>query len=200
MAWTIPADWTTSELVIASKMNTHVRDNLNYLYSQIASQFFLSAGGGAPSTTNGCDGALQIEFTTNDRDFVGSAFAPDVAEIIQWTSILPTDYGGGTITAKFYWYSPDGGTDATVWALQASAIDNSDPLDDVWGGAQTVIDDSNANNDLNITASTPAISIANSPAAGNMVQFRGYRSGNSVDDTMATDAILLMVVVNYTRA
>lgn len=31
MAWTAPATWAVSEVVLASKMNTHVRDNLNYL-------------------------------------------------------------------------------------------------------------------------------------------------------------------------
>jgi hypothetical protein len=31
MAWTAPATWSVSELVTASKMNTHVRDNLTYL-------------------------------------------------------------------------------------------------------------------------------------------------------------------------
>lgn len=31
MAWTAPATWSVSEVVTASKMNTHIRDNLNYL-------------------------------------------------------------------------------------------------------------------------------------------------------------------------
>jgi len=31
MAWTTPRTWVTSELVTASVMNTHVRDNLNHL-------------------------------------------------------------------------------------------------------------------------------------------------------------------------
>src|SRR5262245_46460563 len=31
MGWTAPATWAVSEVVTASKMNTHVRDNLDYL-------------------------------------------------------------------------------------------------------------------------------------------------------------------------
>lgn len=31
MAWTAPATWSVNEIVTASKMNTHVRDNLTYL-------------------------------------------------------------------------------------------------------------------------------------------------------------------------
>ncbi len=33
MAWTSPRTWTTGELVTAAIMNTHVRDNLNALFS-----------------------------------------------------------------------------------------------------------------------------------------------------------------------
>lgn len=33
MAWTTPRTWVTSEVVSASLLNTHVRDNLNALYS-----------------------------------------------------------------------------------------------------------------------------------------------------------------------
>lgn len=32
-AWTTPRTWVSGELVTASMMNTHVRDNLNYLFS-----------------------------------------------------------------------------------------------------------------------------------------------------------------------
>jgi len=31
MAWTAPATWSVSEVVVASKMNLHIRDNLSYL-------------------------------------------------------------------------------------------------------------------------------------------------------------------------
>lgn len=34
MSWTEPRDWTTGEMITASIMNTHVRDNLDYLKSQ----------------------------------------------------------------------------------------------------------------------------------------------------------------------
>lgn len=34
MAWTAPASWSVSEIVIASKMNAQIRDNLKYLKGQ----------------------------------------------------------------------------------------------------------------------------------------------------------------------
>lgn len=35
MAWTIPRNWTAGELITALIMNTHIRDNLNYLKGQV---------------------------------------------------------------------------------------------------------------------------------------------------------------------
>jgi len=36
MAWTTPRTWVSGELVTASMMNLHVRDNMNYLYANLA--------------------------------------------------------------------------------------------------------------------------------------------------------------------
>lgn len=41
MAWTNPRTWNTGELVTASLLNTHLRDNLNYLYQEVALPQFI---------------------------------------------------------------------------------------------------------------------------------------------------------------
>ena len=33
MAWTTPRDWVAGEVVLASQLNTHIRDNENYLFN-----------------------------------------------------------------------------------------------------------------------------------------------------------------------
>ena len=43
MAWTAPRTWVTGELVTASIMNAHIRDNFNYLFSSNGGQAFNSA-------------------------------------------------------------------------------------------------------------------------------------------------------------
>lgn len=35
MSWTTPRTWVASEVVTAAMLNTHIRDNLNYLFSSI---------------------------------------------------------------------------------------------------------------------------------------------------------------------
>jgi len=43
-AWTIPRTWVVNEVVTASIMNTHVRDNLNFLYSNSMGGFQIARG------------------------------------------------------------------------------------------------------------------------------------------------------------
>jgi len=73
--WTAPRTWVTGEIVTAAQMNTHLRDNLEYLKAQDdAGMLYRGAGTAAqPSTTSGSfvdvDSSLVLSFTT-----VGAAF------------------------------------------------------------------------------------------------------------------------------
>lgn len=56
MAWTAPATWSVSEIVTASKMNTHVRDNFAYLKGQagtVAIEDTISLGPATAGPTSG---------------------------------------------------------------------------------------------------------------------------------------------------
>lgn len=44
MAWTTPKDWAVDEQLTASKMNTHLRDNLNALKSPPSAQYVCNQG------------------------------------------------------------------------------------------------------------------------------------------------------------
>jgi hypothetical protein len=114
---------------------------------------------------------------------------------------MPSDYNGGTITAVFYWVSPNATANSVVWGIQARAYNDSDALDQAFGTAQTVTDANNsAIDDVNISAATSAITIGGTPAAGSYVQFRVYRDGAAGGDTLTAVAELLSVRITYTRA
>jgi len=200
MAWSTPRDWTTDEVVTAANMDTYISDNLTYLYTQVSSQFMLSSKGGTPSTTSGCAGAVQVEFGTNDVDLYSCAFDGTAVEYMQWSHPMPSDYGGGTVTAKFFWYCPSADTDSVKWGLQGTCLGDGDAIDATWGTVQEVTDANNADKDLNITAATAAITIANTPVAGDMVQWRVQRDPtDGEDDLDGIDALLLWVAITYTR-
>lgn len=66
MAWTAPRTWTTAELVTASMLNTHVRDNLTSLYD--------AHGAMAQSTGysfNGAGAFTKIQITSEQWDPFG---------------------------------------------------------------------------------------------------------------------------------
>lgn len=175
-------------------------ENDNYLDSKINSQIQIGAGGWTPSVTNGAS-ANSFETTTNALTISMLDFSNSGGKVYAEAGfVLPSDYDGGTITAKFHWLAQDASTNSVVWGCQGVAFADDDAIDTAYGTAQEVTDANLANGDVNISAATSAITIAGSPAAGEWAQIRIYRdSGNGSDDLAAT-ASLLSVVLTYTRS
>ena len=160
----------------------------------------LTAAGGWPSLTNGCQPPQSAQTTTNQVNFYYLGF-PDGATttFANWAIPMPADYNGGTITAVFYWVAGNASTNSVVWGLAARAYADSDVLDQAFGTQQQVTDANQANDDVNISAATPAITIGGTPAAGNFVQFRANRDPANASDTLAATAELLAIRITYTR-
>jgi hypothetical protein len=153
-----------------------------------------------PSTTNGAQANTKLELGTNDVDVYHLAFDPTTQEFAQATVAMPTDWNAGTVTAVFYWMHPATTTNfGVVWQLEGRAFANDDALDQAWGTLQEIADTGGTTSDLYISGATPAITLAGSPAAGQLVQFRIGRQPADGSDTMAVDAFLLGVMINYTR-
>lgn len=68
MTWTTPRTWTDEELVTANLMNTHIRDNLNYLYAA-DNGFDYVLDSGSYSTTS-------TTYTVVDSGFDLSVYTP----------------------------------------------------------------------------------------------------------------------------
>lgn len=62
MAWTTPRTWVPGELVTASMMNTHVRDNLNFLYSSTATVLGDTTVGTQHNWAPGLSGSTYINW------------------------------------------------------------------------------------------------------------------------------------------
>ena len=61
MAWTTPATWSSNQVVTAAQLNTHIRDNENYLLSRANNQI-IRANGSNYTTTSSTFAAID---TTN---------------------------------------------------------------------------------------------------------------------------------------
>jgi hypothetical protein len=166
----------------------------------VTGQIVLTAGGGWPSITSGSNAPILAETATNRVNFYYLGFPDTIQTFANWSMPMPSDYNGGTITAVFYWIAGSASTNSVRWGLQARAYADSDALDQAFGTAQEVTDANQANDDVNISAATPAITIGGTPAASNFVQFRAYRNPADAADNLAATAELLSIRITYTRA
>ena len=108
-------------------------------------------------------------------------------------------YNGGTITAQFIWACTGGGAAETVdWAIQGRSYGDNEAIDQAWGAAVVVTDTWQADDTVHLSDATAAVTLAGTPAAGELVQFRVYRDVSG--DDLAVDADLLMVIIKYTRS
>ena len=77
-----------------------------------------------------------------------------------------------------------------AWKVQAVAVSDDDAIAVSYGTAVAVTDTGGTTNDLYTTSESSAITVAGSPAAGDMVFFRVYREPSNGSDTMSIDARL----------
>lgn len=158
----------------------------------------LTGAGGWPSTTAGAASNVKVEYVTNDQDLYHLDFDATTDENAQWTVIMPDSYSGGTITAQFYWTANSTSTNSVVWGIQGRAYADGDAIDQAWGSAQTVTDANGSTaNTVRISSATSAVTLAGSPAGGQLVQFRVYRDADNGSDNLAVDARLIAVKVEY---
>ena len=166
----------------------------------VSAQVFLAAASGQPKVTAGCSAVTPIEMTTNDQNLRVLDFDKDTEEHADFTFALPSDYDGGTMTAKFFWLHAAAVTNfGVVWGIEGRVFGNDDALDQAVGTAQTVTDTGGTTSDLYISDATAAITWAGTPAGGKLINLTVYRKAADGSDNLAVDARLVGVQLTYTR-
>ncbi|MEK6832839.1 MAG: hypothetical protein AABY32_02235 [Nanoarchaeota archaeon] len=190
---------TVSELVGTGDRPVIVDSTGKLKTSGITRTIVLSGAGGWPSTTNGCSVNTKVNFPSNGVDAYTLDFSSAIVEYAQWTLAMPATWDGGTVSAKFYWVANDTTTNSVVWGLQGRSYSNGELIDQTWGTAKEIIDanDSIAYQ-LRISDVTDVITLAGTPAGGELVQFRAYRNAIDIADTLAVDARLILIMLTYT--
>jgi hypothetical protein len=149
-----------------------------------------------PRTTGGC-GVNSLETTTNRVNYDVLEFDAATAEYAQVAIVMPSNWTAGTVTAKFHWTAASG-TGNVIFGLSGRAYADNSALDQAMGTAQTATDALQTANAEHISAATSAITLAGSPAAGQMVIFELYRDAANGSDTLGVDARFLGVEITYT--
>lgn len=159
-------------------------------------EIFVPVAGMWPSTTTGADEPAKTEYTTNDQDLYRAAFDQTASEYMQFNVWMPDNWNAGTVTFKAAW-TADSGSGTVTWALQGVSYADDDAIDATWGTAQTSTDTLITAGDMHYSPVSSAITIAGTPAAGELVQFRVYRD---IADTLTADAQLIALKIYYTKA
>lgn len=198
MPYTTVITFVAYDPLAAADLNSNF-SNLDYLNAKVNSQIIIQ--GGSMISTLACSaseyktGSYTNAFSVMDFPDNGGYSA---AEIV---FPMPSDYAGGTITAKLYWTANSTSTNSVVWEIQAVAIADNEVLDVPVGTAQSVTDANKSTAyKLNVTDATSAITIAGTPAAGELVVLAVLRNAGNGSDTLAATARLIAVVITYTRS
>jgi len=166
---------------------------------------WIDAGAMVPQVTNGAAAGTD-ESSSNDVMNDYFAFDASTIEYVQAKVIIPEQWNGGTIKARFYW-KPASSTTTThtvQWSIAATAHANDGVIDSSWGTDVAVNDDvlGTAAGKVHISDATGAITVAGSPVAhaDELVYFRIQRVANHAQDDLNEDAHLLGVAIQYQEA
>jgi hypothetical protein len=142
-----------------------------------------------PTASNGCAPHAIVETTSGRPDMIVLDFDKDADEFAQFQIAFPKSWDEGTVTFQVYWAGIAATTNC-VWTLQGVAISDNETIDVVYGTAVAVDDAAQgAVEELLVSAESGAVTIAGTPAVGDICYFRIGRDIS--EDNMAGDARLL---------
>tara|TARA_R110002020_G_scaffold172041_3_gene362193 strand:+ start:217 stop:900 length:684 start_codon:yes stop_codon:yes gene_type:complete len=152
-----------------------------------------------PTKSNGCAGITDVETTSGRPDMQVLDFDDGSDEHAQFPIAMPKSWNEGTITFNVYWTTTATDTDGVAWGLQGVAASDNDTIDVAYGTAIVVTDDAlGAAEDLMVTATSSAVTIAGSPAVGDICFFRIFRDVSDANDDMTEDARLIGCKIFFT--
>jgi len=150
------------------------------------------------ASTNGAE-AAQVETTATRPDMKVLDFDAGTAEYAQFSVAMPKSWNEGTLTYQVYWTPGSTNTGNCIFGLQAVACADSDTIDVVYG-TQIEVTDAGIGTveDQQITSESSAMTVAGSPAAGELTYFQLLRDAADGSDTFSADARVLGVKIFYT--
>ena len=151
-----------------------------------------------PTVSNGCAALTEVETTSGRPDLQVLDFDKDADEAAQFQIAFPKSWNEGTITFAVY-YIGLAATTGVAFGLQGVSVGDNEEADQAYGTAVVVTDDSQGDaTEVLITATSGDVTLANSPAAGDISFFRLFRDVSDGNDDMAGDARVLGVKIFFT--
>jgi len=158
-------------------------------------EIWVGAGAMIPRTTNGA-AAATVELATNDVMLDVLDFDTATEEGVGFEMAFPSVWDLDAVKAKFYW-TAGSGSGGVAWGIRARANADDDAMDSAFGTEQVVTDTFITANDCHISDASAAITIGNTPAAGDLIVWEITREVANGSDTLAVDARLIGVLIQY---
>lgn len=149
------------------------------------------------ATTNGAASGT-VETATNKVLYRTLDFDTTTQEFAGFVIPMPKSWNNGTVTFQPIWTfaSSSGGV---VWALQGVACSDDDAGDVAYGTEQTSTDTALTAGDVHVGPTSAAITIAGTPATGDLIFFRVKRVPADGSDTLGADARLIAIRLFFTQ-
>lgn len=147
-------------------------------------------------TTNGAASGTT-ESTTNKVMNKTLDFDTTTQEFAQFAVAFPKGWDEGTVTFIPYWTAASG-SGGVVFGLAGVALSNDDAIDTAFGTAQTSTDTLITALDVHAGPESSAITIAGTPAEGDLTYFQVNRTVSDGSDTLGVDAKLIGIKLIYT--
>jgi hypothetical protein len=156
----------------------------------------LSARAWQPTTTAGCASVVKIEAGTNDIDYDVLDFDTGTDENAYVNFCMPGNWDAGVIQFRYIWTNAAGLTTETLtFELSGISYADSDAIDAAVGTPVEVADTWLAQGDIHISAWSGDVTIAGTPAAGELVHLEIMRDIS--EDNLTGDARLIEVQIRY---
>lgn len=172
---------------------------LDTAYQQGKETIFIPATAMKETASSGCSTITQVELTSGRPNLNVLDFDQSTEENAQFTIAFPKRWNEGTVTFQPFFTANSTNTGNCIWGLKAVAVSDNDAIDAVFGTAQTVTKaHSGTANDLDVGSESSAITIAGSPAEGDVVYFNIFRKAADAGDTLTADARLIGIKLHFT--
>lgn len=162
---------------------------------------WIPSGSMVATSTSGATSA-QVQTTVNRPDLKVLDFDKDQDEHAQFSVAFPKSWNLGTLNFQGYWTQTSGTvTTGIALGLQCLAVSDDDTIDAAYGTPIVVTDDATGTTkDLMVTAESSALTIAGTPAIGDLTFCRVFRDVSDANDDLAEDMRLLGIKLFYNTA
>lgn len=160
-----------------------------------AQDLFISAAAMWPRATSGCSVLTRHEIATSLANIQSLDFDQSSDEYAQIQLAFPRNWNNGTVTVTVYWTAASG-SGTVQWEVNAAAYSNDDALTGTLGTAVVIDDTLIATDDLHVTPTSSALTIAGTPADADFLVLQIMRDVS--DDTLSGDAKFLGMRITLT--